>query len=392
MRIERETRRAAGVFVAGFLTFFNLYTPQAFLQILAADLGVTPLQVGLSITATLLAVSLIAPVAGALSDRFGRKRLIVGAIFTLILPTLMVARSGTLSELLVWRFVQGLLLPFIFTVTVAYIADECSGAQTIKTSGLYASGTILGGFLGRFVGGIVADLAGWRAVFVTLALITASLGLFVVWAVPREERFRPVLGGLTTTLHAYGEHIRNRRLLATCGVGASMLFTVVACFTFVNFRLAEPPFLLSPSSVGSVFAVYLVGMLTTPLATRVAVRVGRMKAFLISTACAAAGLGLTLLPSLTAIVVGLSLVTGGLFVVQALALGFIGVVVPHARSSAVGLYVTIYYIGGSLGGVAPGGLWHHQGWIGVVALLWAVLAAMTALALRFWRLPAEAIS
>lgn len=383
--MQLETKRAAGVFVAGFSTFVNLYAPQAFLPTLAADLGTTPTQTGLSITVTLLAVAVMAPVAGALSDRLGRRRIILGACLLLILPTLMAAASPGLASLLLARTLQGMLLPFIFTVTVAYVADECSGPQTIRTSGLYASGCIFGGFLGRFIGGLVSDAAGWRAVFLVLAAITAAAAAFVAWAMPREQRFRPVLGGLTATLAAYRDHLGNCRLLATCAVGFGMLFCIVATFTFVNFHLAQPPFSLSTSSLGSVFAVYLLGMITTPLATRVAVQIGRPRALLAALAISASGILLSLSASLPIVIAGLALVTGGLFVVQALSLGFIGTAVLRARSSAVGLYVTSFYIGGALGGVPPGWLWHHADWPGVVALIMVVLAGMATIGWTAWR-------
>ena len=380
-----ETLRSLGVFVAGYCTFVNLYTPQAFLPALAADLGTTPTQVGLCITVTLLAVSLMAPVAGAISDRLGRKRLIVAACTALLVPTLLVAASFSLQQLLIWRFIQGLCLPFIFTVTVAYIADECSGPQSIRVSGLYASGTIFGGFSGRFIGGFVSDFAGWRAVFVVLAVLTALGALFVAWALPSEQRFRPMAGGLGGTIQAYGEHLHNRRLLATCAVGFGLLFCIVACFSFVNFHLSAPPFSLSPSQLGSIFIVYLLGMITAPLSTRAAVRIGRAPAMLLAMLSAAIGIALTLSSHIGVVIGGLALVTGGLFVAQALSLGFIGVAVTRARSSAVGLYVTIYYIGGALGGFAPGWVWHSFGWPGVVVLILLVLTLMSAISGRAWR-------
>ncbi len=387
MRIDRETWRVAAVFAAGFLTFFNLYTPQAILQVLARDLGASTMQIGLAVTVSLLAVSTIAPVAGAISDRFGRKRIVITASFTLVLLTLAVSRSQTLGELLMWRTAQGLMLPFIFTVTVAYIADECSGPQAIKTSGMYSSGTILGGFSGRLVGGVVADLDSWHSAFVVVALITFAAASFVAWTMPPEQKFRPTLGGLPGTMRAYGEHLRNPRLLATCFIGFGMLFSLVGSFTFVNFRLSEPPFSLSSTQVGTVFVVYLLAMFAAPIATRVAVRIGRIKAFLVGILWAVGGLGLTLAPSLPLVVAGLAFSTAGFLVVQALSLGFIGAIVPHARSSAVGVFVTTYYIGGAVGSVAPGPIWHQFGWLGVVVLFWVMLTAMAATALHFWRLP-----
>ena len=142
-------------------------------------------------------------------------------------------------------------------------------------------------------------------------------------------------GGIGGTLRAYREHLRNPRLLATCGIGYGMLFSMVASFTFVNFRLAEPPFSLSPTKVGSIFAVYLLAMVSAPLSTRVAVRIGRIPALMLSIGCAIFGLLLTLSNSLPMVIAGLAFSTAGFLMIQALSLGFIGAIVPHARSSAV---------------------------------------------------------
>ncbi len=377
--------RTGAVFAAGWCTFINVYTPQAILPSLAADLGVTGAQIGLTITAPLLAVAMIAPIAGGISDRYGRKRLIVAAMLVLILPTLMVAASTSLTSLVIWRFLQGVLFPFIFTVTVAYVADECSGPDRIRVSGIYASGSICGGFTGRFLAGLMSDAAGWRAAFLLMAVLTALAAAFLAWAMPMERQFRPVLGGFFGTLRAYQAHLRNGRLLATCGIGFGMLFSQVAAFTFINLTLSDPPFSLSQTQLGSIFVVYLVGMVVTPIAAMLAVRIGRRRAAMLAMSCAIGGLLMTLSPLLAVLVPGLAVMCVGLFFVQALAIGYIGVAAARARSSAVGLYVTCFYIGGAAGGVAPAWMWHHHGWPGVVGSLLVLMILMTITAVTTWR-------
>jgi predicted MFS family arabinose efflux permease len=377
MRVERLS---VAVAVAGFSTFVNLYTPQAILPSIAAAFGVPLTRTGLAVTASLLAVALTAPFAGAISDVLGRKRLIVGAAFAVVVPTVLVAFSGSFASLLVWRFLQGLLLPFIFAVTVAYIGEECEGPAAIRAAGMYSSGAIFGGFGGRFVAGLAADVGGWRLGFLAAAALTAASAAVVAALLPAEQKFRPMRGGVGAVLRGWRDHARNRRLWGTCAVGFTMLFSVVATFTYVNFRLASPPFNLSPGALGSVFTVYLVGVVTTPLATRLAVRVGRRRTVLLAATVAIAGELLTLPPSLPAVVAGLALASAGLFVAQALGLGYIGVAVARARSSAVGMYVATYYVGGALGGVLPAGIWRHTGWPGCVALVCVVIAVMASAA------------
>ena len=62
----------------------------------------------------------------------------------------------------------------------------------------------------------------------------------------------------------------------------------------------------------------------------------------------------------------------------------ISVLVSGARSSAVGLYVTTYYVGGALGGFLPAFIWQSRGWPGVVALVCTVFVAMLGLAMWQW--------
>jgi predicted MFS family arabinose efflux permease len=382
MKFERIPLAAAA---AGISTFLNLYTPQAVLPSLAASFGVPLARTGLTITASLLAVAMVAPFAGAISDVFGRKRLIVGAALAVTVPTVLVALSTTLEEMLIWRFLQGLLLPFIFAVTVAYIGEECEGPAAIRAAGVYSSGAILGGFSGRFLAGIAAEFGGWRLGFLTAAGLTGLAAVAVAILLPREKKFRPVRGGIGAMLRGWREHVHNPLLWGTCAVGFGMLFSIVATFTYVNFRLAGQPFGLSPGQLGSVFTVYLVGVITTPLATRLAVRIGRRRTAALATAVAIGGEVLTLLPALPAVIVGLAMLSAGLFVAQALALGFIGVAAPTARSSAVGLYVSTYYIGGALGGVLPGWLWHWYGWPGCVAIACVMMVGMGIAAVATFR-------
>ena len=377
-------RRRAAVVLAGFATFLNLYTPQAILPLIAAAFGVDVADTGLTITASLVAVAVVAPFAGAISDRVGRKRLIAAACMLLSVPTLLVAGSQSLEAMLAWRFLQGLALPFIFTVTVAYIGEETDGADSIRLAGIYGIGTILGGFGGRFVAGIAAEIGGWRTGFVVIGVFTLLAGLAVAVLLPREQRFRAQRGGVRAQLATWRDHLGNARLMATCGMGFLMLFSNVAVYTFVNIYLSGPPFLLSPAVMGGVFAVYLVGAGTTALATRLAIRFGRRATLLMVLGLAAAGLGLTLVPVLAAVVVGLAMLSGGLLVVQTLSLGLIGVTVSHGRSAAVGMYVTTYYVGGALGGVVPALAWGVAGWAGVVWLVLPVFGVMAGLGWRYW--------
>ncbi len=220
--------------------------------------------------------------------------------------------------------------------------------------------------------------------FAAVAGLTLAGAIFVALALPAERNFRPVTGGLGATLATYRLHLRNRRLLATCLIGFGMLFSNVAIYTFVNFLLAAPPYSFSPAQLGGVFVVYLLGVVTTSLAGGLAVRIGRIATLALGLGLSGLGLVCTLVPMAASIVLGLAFLSAGLFVVQALCIGLVPTLVTEARSTAVGLYVTIYYIGGALGGFVPALAYHAAGWPGVVVLVGCVFGAMMALAARQW--------
>src|SRR3984885_14758361 len=171
--------RPLAVAAAGFTAFVNLYSPQALLPELSHEFGVGAGQISALMTASTAAIALTAPFTGALADVVGRKRLITAAMFAAVIPTLIMTLASTVPELTFWRFVQGLLLPPIFTVTVAYIGDEWPRADVARVAGVYMSGTSIGGFCGRFIPGVLADVIGWRAAFAVMAALTLASAIVV---------------------------------------------------------------------------------------------------------------------------------------------------------------------------------------------------------------------
>lgn len=378
--------RVLGVALAGIGCFLDLYATQALLPMLARQFAATPAEISLTVSATTFAVALIAPFIGAVSDALGRKRVIVTAMFALVVPTVGVAFSGSLDQMVFWRFVQGLLLPPIFAVTVAYVGEEWPPAEATAVTGLYVSATALGGFFSRFLTGLVAEHFGWRAAFLALAAITLACALGVTRFLTRERRFTRS-GGFVNSGRFMLAHLRNPRLVATFGVGFGVLFSFIAIFTYIDFVLVAAPFHLTTAALGTIFVVYLVGLVITPFTGRFVARLGRRRVVAVAIAIWIGGLMLTFVPSLPFILAGLTICAASGFVCQSCATSYVAISARQARSSAVGLYVTVYYIGGSTGAVVAGIAWNLFGWPGCVGAVTLVLLAVAATVLRFWEEP-----
>ena len=368
---------------AAVCVFMNLYSPQAVLPLLAQEFGAAPSSVSLIMTANTLAVAAMAPFAGAIADVLGRKRVIVTAMLAVAVPTTLMAFAPDLPSLVALRFVQGALLPPIFAVLVAYIGEEWPRSEATGMTGLYIAAGSFGGFLGRFLTGALADLSGWRTAFLVDGLIAFGLAFAVLLMLPRERQFVRA-SHVGAALNQMLRHFANPQLIATFAVGFGVLFNFLAAFTYVSFYLAEPPFSLSPTLLGSIFIVYLFGTAASPWTGMAVSRFGRKHFVLAALALWAAGAAATLIPSLPAIVFGMALFAVGGFLCQAASTSYIALVAQGGTSAAVGLYVTFYYIGGSLGAVIGGVAWHIGEWPAVVATTLVMLAVMAAIVTTVW--------
>ncbi|MDR3570422.1 MAG: MFS transporter [Syntrophobacteraceae bacterium] len=370
------------LFVAGFATFINLYITQPLLPMFRELFRASELMVSLTVSAPVLAVALTAPFQGLVADRLGRKRVIVAAIAGLAVPTFMLATAANLFQLIVWRFLQGLFIPGIIAVIIAYISEESPRQLVGSTMAIYVTGTVVGGFAGRMIIGLVAAHWSWRIGFIGLGVLTLAGALATLWLLPQETKFEPKKSSLS--LAPLVAHLRNPQLLATYAVGFNILFSLVGAFTYVNFYLADKPFSLGPAALGQIFAVYLIGAIVTPVAGRLLDRIGYRMSLLGAVLIGAVGMLLTLTHFLFAIVSGLALAATGVFVCQAAASSNVGKAASEARSSAAGLYVALYYFGGFAGSIIPGLFWEKAGWPACVAVILCVQSITALIAYRLW--------
>ncbi|WP_339416457.1 MULTISPECIES: MFS transporter [unclassified Pseudomonas] len=379
------------LFLAGCAAFINLYATQGLLSELAATFHISTLQASWSITVTTLAVAITAPFVGRLTAWGEQHRVIAVAAIWLPLPAVMVACSGSFSELLLWRAVQGMLIPVVFATSVAYIGVRWSGGAVTEMTSLYIAGTVLGGFSGRFLSGLVAECDDWRLALTVLATLNLIIGLGVFLLLPRNLR-SPVQ--TPTDREAMRSELLSRPLLTTYAVGFCVLFAQVAMFTYVGLHLSRAPFALGSAALGSIYAVFLLALVVVPIAGRMSKNLPRSELVRVAAWLGVSGSVLTLWSSLWLIVVGLALSCTGVFLAQSAANSFITAHARQNKAGAVGVYLTCYYVGGSFGAFVPGVLWERWGWPGCIALI-AVFQLLPLLIVRSgWKyspLPSSAL-
>ncbi len=284
-----------------------------------------------------------------------------------------------LMEFLPHLLIEGMLIPVVFATSVAYIGDRWQGGTVTEVTSLYVAGTVLGGFAGRFVTGVMTEYVGWREAFELLAVLSLMVGGFIQFLLPANNRPR--------TEQAKGSSSGGfrRPLLAAYAVGFCVLFSQVAAFTYAGLYLGLPPFNLGPAALGTLYMVFLLALFVIPIAGRLSKARPHAELLSVAAMLGVSGSALTLLPSLWCIVVGLALSSTGVFLAQAAANAFITATARDNKTGAVGVYLTCYYLGGSCGAIVPALIWDRWGWGGCVVLIIAFQLLTLLIALTGWK-------
>jgi len=136
----------AGVAACGVFAFLNIYATQPLLPLLAKLYGAPKVELGLTVSAVTVGMAISAPVFGLRTERSDRRRIIVGSMLLLSAVTLCVGLASNIPMLIVFRLLQGLILPGVFTSTVTYVNEEFATSESGRLMRLYVSGPSLEAF------------------------------------------------------------------------------------------------------------------------------------------------------------------------------------------------------------------------------------------------------
>jgi YNFM family putative membrane transporter len=311
------------------------------------------------------AIAVTSSFYGPLSDALGRRRVMAGATGLLAVATLACGFAPSFGALVALRALQGALVPGMTAVSVAYGGDRFAARDLPAVVGGIIAASVVGGLVGRVLSGAIAAQAGWRAPFFLFAAVTAAAAVLLARGLVAAGA--PRAGGLGESWSGMVRHLRDPRLAGAYLVGGSLFFGWTGIFTYLPFHLAQPPYALSTAAISSAYLVYAAGVVASPLAGRLSGRVAPRTIIAVGLAVAAAGMGLTAARPLAAIVAGLVVLVLGTFTAQAIAPAFVNVTAETAKGGASALYLTSYYVGGTLGSALPGLAFQGAGWRGVVA-------------------------
>ena len=376
-----EFRRTnLALFSAGFATFALLYCVQPLLPVFSREFRVNAAQssLSLSLTSGLLAPAMIA--AGAISEARGRKTIMAASLFASAVLTLASAFTRDWNVFLALRALAGITFAGLPAVSMAYLAEEVHPTSLGLAMGLAIGGNGLGGMVGRLLTAFLTDVASWRIAMGAVGTLGVVAAVIFWKTLPPSRHFVPHPmrpGPLTRTMLA---QFRDLGLVTLFAEGFLLMGAFVATYNYATYHLLDPPYLLSQSTAGLIFVVYLAGIFASAWIGARAARVGRRRMLLAMMVLMLGGVGLSVLTPLVCVVVGLGVVTFGFFGAHSVASTWVGLRATRAKAQAAALYLFFYYIGASVAGAIGGLFWEWGRWLGVAGFVVAILVIALGLA------------
>ena len=384
---SRVLLRTIVIGLTAFLTVVDLFATQAILPSLARAYQVTPAAMGFAVNSSTMGMAVAGLAVSLFSERINRRLGILISLSILSIPTALLAVAPDLSAFTALRIMQGLCMASAFTLTLAYLGEECSAADAGGAFAAYITGNVASNLIGRLVSAAVADHLGLASNFYFFAALNLAGAVLVYCTVAQSSPMMQMGPAVRSPFAAWSAHLGNPRLRAAFGIGFCILFAFIGTFTYVNFVLVRPPLSIGPMQLGFVYFVFLPSLVTTLLAGRAIHRWGTRPTLWSSLALAGVGLPLLLLPTLTAVLLGMVLVGVGTFFAQATATGFVSHAATADRGSASGIYLACYFAGGLVGTAILGQVFDRIGWSTCVGGIMLSLGVAAVLARRLEMTP-----
>lgn len=384
------THSSLALFAGGFSTFALLYCLQPLIPELTQDFNISPTQASLAMSVTTVAMALTMLFVGALSDSWGRKRIMTASLAGASVITVLLSLSTSFNMLLVLRILQGIVLAGLPAIAMTYLSEEMEKRSLGYAMGLYISGNAIGGMAGRIVSGLLSDWFNWRVATSVLGMISILASVVFWLTIPASRHFVRRHLEIGSVIPLLRSQLADARLLCLYGLGFIFMGGFVTLFNYIGFELLGAPYHLSQSIVGSIFIVYIVGSFSSTWMGRLADRYGRVPVMLAALFVFLAGAGLSDVGSLWVKIPGITLFVFGFFGGHSIASSWVGLVARDHKSQANALYLFFYYVGSSVSGTGGGVLYHQYGWNGIVGMIGVYVAAGIGLVALLKRLNAEA--
>lgn len=285
---------------------------------------------------------------GPLSDRYGRKRVILLGLAALTIITGVLGLSNSMSTLIMLRSIQGIAAATFPPVVVTYIVEMFPPEKRVTAIGFVSSGFLMAGVVGQIFSSFISNMFGWQSVFYLIGAIYLITTIIAALLIPKVDNQNND-SSLLAPFKQFGSVLTIKPLLFCYIIATTLLLTFVGMYTALGNYLSTE-FGLGNQDIFFVRTVGIIGILFSPFTGKLVAKFGIQNVLRGGLTLAFAGLGFLGISSNLPLLIIMSVifVTGIAITVPTL-ISLVGQLGGQARGAAVSLYTSVVFIGASLG-------------------------------------------
>ena len=359
------------VLLTTFVSFSTLYASQPLLPLLAEEFAISVQQASLITTITLVPLAVAPLVYGYLLQAIPARNILLVSVLLLGLNQIAFFWVTQYWQFLTLRFLQGLLLPAVFTSLMTYTANVAANDRIKQAMGSYVAITIVGGCLSRIAGGYIAVTVGWQWVFVSLGGLLVLL-VPLIWSMAADAKV-----DFTRLDIRAMQRVWQSPLLKRCYLTLFLVFFVFAgVLNMLPFRVQTIYPEIGSGSLSILYFGYLVGIPAALLSTQIAKALGgETKTIVLAILMIIFGLFLFLCKQYVILLGMMFLLAGAMFYIHSSLSGLVNHHATEHKGIVNGLYVAIYYLSGALGSWMPALVFSHWPWWVIIVFGQSILIA-----------------
>lgn len=334
---------------SGMAVMSSLYVTIPLISLFADLFSIAPAQAAAAGSVFSLGFAIGCLIYGALSDKYGRKKIIVIGLLALTVISLLLGAIDSFFWIIVLRGLQGAAAATFSPVALAYAVEMFPAEKRVTTIGFISTGFLVAGIVGQVVSDSISQQYGWNAVFYLLAAVFTVTVFLVIRFLPKGE-IQHAHADIWKPLKQIGKVFSQRNLLLSYVVAFVLLMSFVSMYTVLGSYLSGPDFGLAKQEILYVRSVGVIGMLLSPLSGRLAKRFGVRMVLRGGLVLAMVGLASLGLISNLQLLIVMSLVSvAGIAISVPALVSLVGQLGGKSRGIAVSVYTFILFAGTSLG-------------------------------------------
>lgn len=338
------------LFVSGLVIMMNLYLTIPLTKSISNVFHISGSQAGLLSSLFSLGFAIGCLIYGVLSEKFGRKRVIMTGIVCLTAITLLIGLTYSFHVILLLRFLQGAAAATFSPAALAFAGEFFEGSTKTTAIGLISTGFLMAGILGQILATSINNYFSFQMVFIVMAilLLLVSIGLFFI--LPNHQGNKPNLSVIKSFSHI-GKIFKQVSLVFCYLIAFFLLMSFVIMYQLLMHKLSTPPFNLIDSELLLIRLFGLIGMLFSPLAGTIAKRLTVKKLLTYALGITTiSSLLLAISNSVTSMIIFSVLFVLGIALAVPSLISLVNLLGAFERGLAVSIYTFVLFLGTS---VAP---------------------------------------